>query len=132
MRTNLFENCDPALLRRIQHPIKFRLPDASMRRELFALHLPNPARVDADFAVLAGLSRGISGGDILNICLNAIYMGSVDANPAKWWVTQQLVEREIAKVKKAKVEHSGVGKTRSSALKRMTAKAVWPSKSAGD
>jgi ATP-dependent 26S proteasome regulatory subunit len=40
--TNLFENYDPALLRRIQRHIKFRLPDASMRRELFALHLPNP------------------------------------------------------------------------------------------
>jgi hypothetical protein len=43
-----------------------------MRRELFVLHLPNPDRVRADDAVLAGLSRGLSGGDILNICLNAI------------------------------------------------------------
>ena len=48
--TNLFENYDPALLRRIQRHIKFRLPDASMRRELFALHLPNSERVRADFA----------------------------------------------------------------------------------
>ncbi len=29
---DLFENYDPALLRRIQRHIKFRLPDASMRR----------------------------------------------------------------------------------------------------
>jgi hypothetical protein len=34
-----------------------------MRRELFSLHLPNPVRVTADYAVLAGLSRGLSGGD---------------------------------------------------------------------
>jgi SpoVK/Ycf46/Vps4 family AAA+-type ATPase len=105
--TNLFENYDPALLRRIQRHIKFRLPDASMRRELFALHLPNHERVQADFAVLAGLSRGLSGGDILNICVNAIHAGSTDAEPAKWRVTQEMMEREITKVKKEKAEHSG-------------------------
>jgi hypothetical protein len=78
-----------------------------MRRELFALHLPNPDRVTADYAVLAELSRGLSGGDILNICVNAIHAGSVDADSAKWLVTQELLEREIAKVRKAKAEHSG-------------------------
>jgi hypothetical protein len=66
-----------------------------MRRELFALHLPNPERVTAEYAVLAELSRGLSGGDILNICVNAIHAGSADVDPAKW------------KVKKAKAEHSG-------------------------
>jgi hypothetical protein len=78
-----------------------------MRRELFALHLPNPARVQADYAVLAELSKGLSGGDILNVCVNAIHAGSVDANPAKWEITQGMLEREIAKAKKAKAEHSG-------------------------
>lgn len=105
--TNLFENYDPALLRRIQRHIKFRLPNASMRRELFAHHLPNPDRVTADYAVLAELSRGLSGGDILNICMNAIYAGSVDADPANWSVTQAMLERELAKAQKAKAEHSG-------------------------
>jgi SpoVK/Ycf46/Vps4 family AAA+-type ATPase len=105
--TNLFENYDPALLRRIQRHIKFRLPEASMRRELFALHIPNPDRVQADYAVLAAISRGLSGGDILNVCVNAIHAGSTDADTAKWQVTQGMLEREIAKVKKAKVEHFG-------------------------
>ena len=104
---DLFENYDPALLRRIQHHIHFRLPNASMRRELFTLHLPNQDRVTADYAILAELSRGLSGGDILNVCVNAIYAGSTDADPAKWAVTQGMLEREIAKVKKAKAEHSG-------------------------
>jgi hypothetical protein len=63
--------------------------------------------VRADYAVLAELSRGLSGGDILNGCVNAIYAGSVDADPAKWMVTQAMLEQEIAKVKKAKAEHSG-------------------------
>ena len=105
--TNLFENYDPALLRRIQRHIKFRNPDASMRRELFALHLPNPDRVQADYAVLSELSKGLSGGDILNICVNAIHAGSTDANPERWKVTQGMLEREIGKAKKAKAEHSG-------------------------
>ena len=106
-KVSIFVNYDPALLRRIQRHIKFRLPDASMRRELFALHLPNPDRVTADYAVLAELSKGLSGGDILNVCVNAIHAGSVDADPAKWLVTQEMLEREIAKVRKAKAEHSG-------------------------
>ena len=41
------------------------------------------------------------------MCVNAIHAGSVDANPAKWEITQAILEREIAKVKKAKAEHSG-------------------------
>ncbi len=106
-RCRFFENYDPALLRRIQRHIHFRLPNAAMRRELFALHLPNPERVEADYAVLAGLSRGLSGGDILNVCVNAIYTGSADPDSAKWVVTQTMLEREIAKVRKAKAKHSG-------------------------
>jgi len=78
-----------------------------MRRELFALHLPNPERVEADYALLAALSCGLSGGDILNVCVNAIYSGSVDADSTKWTVTQAMLEREITKVKKARAEHSG-------------------------
>jgi hypothetical protein len=78
-----------------------------MRRELFALHLPNPERVTADYAVLAELSKGLSGGDILTICLNAIHAGSTDPNPEQWRVTQEILEKQIAKVKRAKAEHSG-------------------------
>jgi hypothetical protein len=63
--------------------------------------------VTADYAVLSELSRSLSGGDILNICVNAIHAGSTDADPAKWLVTQVMLEREIAKAKKAKAEHSG-------------------------
>jgi len=103
----LFENYDPALLRRIGRHIKFRLPCASMRWELFALHLPNPDRLQADYAVLAELSRGLSGGDILNVCVNATHAGSTDDDSAKWRVTQEMLEQEIKKMRRAKAEHSG-------------------------
>jgi hypothetical protein len=85
--------------------MSWKLPvNASMRRELFALHLPNPDRVQADYAVLAGLSRGLSGGDILNV--NAIHAGSVDADPMRWMVTQGMLERELSKVRKTTAEHA--------------------------
>jgi len=65
-----------------------------MRRELFTPHLPNHGRVEANFVILARLSRGLSGGDILNICSNAIYVESADADPAKWKITRVMLERE--------------------------------------
>jgi hypothetical protein len=58
--------------------------------------------VGVDFAVLAGLSRGLSGGDILNICLNSIQAGSVHADPAKWRVTQGMLGINTAQVYLAK------------------------------
>jgi len=49
----------------------------------------------------------------LNRCINATHAGSTDADPAKWLVTLEMMERDIAKVKKAKAEHSGEkGKSR--------------------
>lgn len=75
--------------------IQFRLRNAFMRREMFALHRVNPERVTADYAVLAELSRGLSGRDVLNVCVNAIDVGSTDADQAKWAVTKGMIEREI-------------------------------------
>jgi hypothetical protein len=49
----------------------------------------------------------LSGGDILNISLNAIHAGSADADPDKWRITQGMLEREIEKARAAKAEHSG-------------------------
>ena len=89
-----------------QRPIHFRLPNASKRRELFAHHLPNPKRVTADYEVLAALSRGLSGGEIRKICVSAIHQGSAHLDPAKWMVSQPMLKREIAKVKKTMTLYS--------------------------
>ncbi|MEI6535825.1 MAG: hypothetical protein WCN98_10830 [Verrucomicrobiaceae bacterium] len=43
------------------------------------------------------------------ITLNAIHAGSVDADPAKWRVTQAMLERETEKARAAKQEHEGKG-----------------------
>jgi len=112
MTTNLFGNYDPALLRRIARHIEFKLPNRSMRKALFAAHLPNPQRVEADLLNIARASIGLSGGDILNICLNAIQAGSVDSNPELWKVTEHMLLAEIVKAKGAKNKHAGETKTR--------------------
>ena len=52
-------------------------------------------------------SRGLSGGDILNVCLNAIHAGSRDPDPAKWVVTEEMLVREIRRARAAKARHGG-------------------------
>ncbi len=105
MTTNLFGNYDPALLRRIARHIEFKLPDRSMRGRLFELHLPNRERVNADLETLAGATQGLSGGDILNVCVNAIFAGSTADDPAEWLITQAVLLVEIAKVREAERQH---------------------------
>ena len=56
---------------------------------------------------LAEQSGGLSGGDILNICLNAIHAGSRDPDPAKWLMTEAMLLQEIKRAKAAKEKHAG-------------------------
>jgi len=105
--TNLFGNYDPALLRRISRHIEFKLPNLAMRAKLFELHLPNPRRVFADVNVLAAEAKGLSGGDILNVCVNAIYAGSTHDDPEKWMVTSEHLMTELRRVKTSKAKHTG-------------------------
>jgi SpoVK/Ycf46/Vps4 family AAA+-type ATPase len=104
--TNLFGNYDPALLRRIARHIKFRLPNAAMREAILRSHLPNLERVDADLHSVAIEARGLSGGDLLNACVNAIHAGSADPDPANWKVTGPLLLDEIARIRAAKADHA--------------------------
>lgn len=106
MTTNLFQNYDEALLRRIAKHIEFRLPNRAMRKKLFELHLPKRERVEADLAGIAAESSGLSGGDIKNVCLNSIYAGSAGDDPADWKITQAILRAEIDRVKAAKEQHA--------------------------
>ena len=105
MTTNLFGNYDPALLRRIAKHVKFELPNRAMRVRLLEAHLPNRDRVTADLAEVAKASKGLSGGDILNVCLNSMEAGSVAENPEDWAITQDILLAEVAKAKEAKRQH---------------------------
>ena len=110
--TNLFGNYDPAFLRRIAKHIKFDLPNQEMRKKIFALHIPNMDRVDADLDAISVTADTLSGGDIFNVCLNTILASSVDANPANWRMKQETFIAEINKVKAARVNNATLRATR--------------------
>ena len=72
--TNLASNYDTAFVRRILGHIEMPLPDANGRTRLWRYHIPSrmPVRLsDGDWARLVSESEGLSGGDILNVVINA-------------------------------------------------------------
>jgi len=107
MTTNLFGNYDEAMLRRIARHIEFRLPDTAMREALLRLHLPNAERVPENMRGIASAAHGLSGGDLLNVCLNAMEAGSLDPDPAKWRVTEEMLLGQIRRVQASKRAHAG-------------------------
>lgn len=109
LTTNLFQNYDPAILRRITRHVEFRLPNQKQRVELFRSHLPKLERVDADLAVVALAAKGLSGGDIRNVCLNAIYAASMSQNTGDWIVRNRHLVEEVKAVKESKQIHAEGG-----------------------
>ena len=107
MTTNLFGNYDEAMLRRIARHVEFRLPDTDMREKLLRLHLPNPGRVPQSLRGVAVAAHGLSGGDLLNVCLNAMEAASVHPDPANWRVTEDMLLAQVRRVQASKRAHSG-------------------------
>jgi DNA polymerase III delta prime subunit len=107
--TNMFVNYDEALLRRIAAHVKFDLPNEDMRVKLFEMHFPNPTRLKAvDFKKASKLADGFGGGDILNVALNSMRRcANLTEDKSQWFVTQEMIEAEIKRVRDAKAEHSG-------------------------
>lgn len=106
MSTNKFCNFDEAFLRRVACHIPYRLPNRAMRVKLFKLHLPenNRVRVDNWDAIGRG-SKNFSGGDILNVVVNAINRASLADDPAAWFLTTDDLMAEITRVAEAKKQH---------------------------
>jgi SpoVK/Ycf46/Vps4 family AAA+-type ATPase len=118
--TNKFENYDEALLRRIAAHVKFDLPNEEMREKLFKMHFPVLDRLqDVDFKKCATLAKDFSGGDILNVAVNAMRRCPAEygaQNKASWVVTQPMIEAEIKRTRNAKAEHSGAAKKKTIGL----------------
>ena len=93
---------------RIAKHVEFKLPNRSMRLEIFRHHACGPAeRWQVDWDEVAGQSKWLSGGDILNVCVNSILSGSRSEDPAEWAVTTEIVLREVYAVKEAKEANGG-------------------------
>lgn len=114
LTTNLFENYDEALLRRISQHIGFELPSIADKEKLYRQHIPREVNLssDVDFSFLARISENFSGGDIkvateeamVQACIEAAEMGKLEEACLK----SNHLEFEIDKIKKAKQAHGGM------------------------
>ncbi|MFD2331964.1 ATP-binding protein [Cohnella sp. GCM10020058] len=82
LATNLLQNMDEALLRRMSAVIKFPAPDAGDREHIFRTHLPPsvPTADDLDLAFLAA-RLDVAGGHIKNIVLTAAFLAAGEDQP---------------------------------------------------
>jgi hypothetical protein len=69
--TNLGAQVDPAFRRRMDAVVKFHLPDAEQRWQLWQLHLPKAHSVDGAIVEEIALRHQMSGGQIRNACVHA-------------------------------------------------------------
>jgi hypothetical protein len=52
-------------------------------------------------------AQGLSGADLLNVCLHAIDATSTDPDPQSWRVTEEILMAQVRKVQSTKRVHSG-------------------------
>jgi ATP-dependent 26S proteasome regulatory subunit len=109
--TNLASNYDTAFVRRILGHVRMPLPGAEQREKLWRYHIPErmPVRLDAsDWHQLVESSDGLSGGDILNIVINAASMALDRDGPECRIDLDDFLSAEDA-VRRAKQEIGGYG-----------------------
>lgn len=82
LATNLMQNMEEALIRRISVVVKFPAPGPAERELIFRAHLPPEAPVsdDLDLEFLAERME-VSGGQIKNIVLAAAFMAAAEQKP---------------------------------------------------
>lgn len=82
LATNLMQNMEEALIRRISVVVKFPAPGPAERELIFRAHLPPEAPVsdDLDLEFLAERME-VSGGQIKNIVLAAAFMAAAERKP---------------------------------------------------
>jgi len=106
--TNLVQNYDEAILRRIIKHVEFSLPDAAARTKIFKLHFPKMDSVsvsDAEWDQAGRISETLSGGDILTTAVNTMLAGSKAKRPTSWKVTFSLLSTEINNTLRLKAAH---------------------------
>lgn len=93
LATNLRHAMDEAFLRRFQFRVEFPLPSPAERVRIWELMLPDgvPRGEGLDLAAV-GMRSDLSGGDIANAALRAIFLADRDGGP----VTQDRLERAVA------------------------------------
>jgi len=111
LTTNLFENYDEAMLRRISQHIEFELPNFEQKITLYKNHIPEAVtKEELDFEELVAASIDFSGGDIKNVCMEAMVRSAMEANENNTLDQAKLKQShllaEINKIKKSKGVYS--------------------------
>lgn len=104
--TNFFGNYDEAMLRRIAQHVEFKLPDTGMRAQIFERHIPKEVTRNetVNFKAIAEVTEGFSGGDIKNVCVNAMVAAAMEEHKV---LTQTHLVEEAKKIRNGKKKHNG-------------------------
>lgn len=107
LATNLMQNLDEALLRRMSVVVKFPFPDAADRERIFRAHLPPEAPLadDLDLAFLAA-RLDVSGGHIKNIVLAAAFLAAAEGAPIGMSHLVRAARQELRKMGKILVKEA--------------------------
>lgn len=107
LATNLMQNLDEALLRRMSVVVKFPFPDAADRERIIRAHLPAEAPLadDLDLAFLAA-RLDVSGGHIKNVALAAAFLAASEGTPIGMSHFVRAARQELRKMGKILVKEA--------------------------
>lgn len=98
--TNFFGNYDEAINRRIAQHVEFTLPNKESLEKIYKLHIPKKTpKGKISYESISSLSLGLSGGDVRNVCLNAIFDASMSKEQK---LTEPMIKEQVEKIKKTK------------------------------
>ncbi|RED56802.1 ATP-binding protein [Cohnella lupini] len=107
LATNLLQNMDEALIRRMSFVVKFPFPGPAERELIFRAHLPSKAPLSEglDLAFLAA-RLDVSGGYIKNIVLAAAFLAATDGKPIGMEHFVRAARQELRKMGKILVKET--------------------------
>jgi SpoVK/Ycf46/Vps4 family AAA+-type ATPase len=107
LATNLMQNMDEALIRRMSFVVKFPFPGPAERELIFRAHLPSKAPLSdgLDLAFLAA-RLDVSGGYIKNIVLAAAFLAATDEKPIGMEHFVRAARQELRKMGKILVKET--------------------------
>lgn len=104
LATNMRSSLDTAFMRRLRYIVEFPMPDTAYRETIWRKSFPPEAAIDGvDFRFLAK-NFAMSGGNIMNVAVNAAFMAAADGGRIGMTHLVLAVKREYAKLGKLCLE----------------------------
>ena len=110
LATNLLQNFDPAILRRLTYSIRFEQPNQQTRLELWNKILPQTVRFSEDLDIGYFAERfELSGSNIKAILYNAAYMAAVQMQADNRQPESMIEIQPVHLVKAIQMEYDKLG-----------------------